>query len=78
MIEIFLFNFNYLFLKFNYQEKNILSNTTGQFHQVYNQDYQVPLSGGLFIILYFYYSYEYFNILLIFYLSIFFSFRTSH
>ncbi len=72
MIEIFYSILIIYFLNLIFKRKNILSNTTGQFHQVYNQDYQVPLSGGLFIILYFYYSYEYFNILLIFYLSIFF------
>ena len=31
-------------------KKNILPNNTGQFHQVYNQEFRVPLSGGLFII----------------------------
>ena len=44
---IFLTNF---FLK----KKNILLNNTGQIHQSYNQKYQVPLSGGLVILIYIY------------------------
>ena len=62
---IFLTNF---FLK----KKNILLNNTGQIHQSYNQKYQVPLSGGLVILIYIYYNFEIFNLPLIFYLTIFF------
>ena len=65
IVLIFLINF---FLK----RKKILSNTTGQLHQSYNQEYHVPLSGGFFLLIYFYYNYEYFDINLIYYLSIFF------
>ena len=62
---IFLINF---FLK----KKNILLNNTGQIHQSYNQKYQVPLSGGLIILIYILFNFELFNFTLIFYLSIFF------
>ena len=65
LISIFLINF---LLK----KKKIFLKITGQLHQIYNQEYQVPLSGGIFIIGYFYLNYEYFDFILILYLSIFF------
>ena len=67
ILSIFLIN---IFLK----KKNILPNTTGHFHQIYNQEYQVPLSGGLFIICFFYLNYKYFEITLILYFTIFYLF----
>ncbi len=72
MIEIFILILSIILTNFFLKKKNILSNTTGQSHQIYNQEQEVPLSGGLFILWYFYYSHEYFDIILIFYLSIFF------
>ena len=47
-------------------------NSNGQSHQIYNQEYQVPLSGGIFVISYFYFHNQYFDFILIFFLSIFF------
>ncbi len=72
MIEIFFLIIFILIVNYLLLKKNILLNTTGQLHQIYNQDYKVPLSGGIFLLGYFYYNQEYFDILLIFYLSIFF------
>ena len=72
MIEFFFLVLSVFFVNLFLIKKKKLSNTTGQLHQIYNQEYQVPLSGGLFIIGYFYYCHQYFDNILIFYLSIFF------
>ena len=72
MIEILFLILSIIIINFICKKKNILSNTTGQIHQIYNQSHQVPLSGGLFLFTYFCYNYIYFDIILIFYLTIFF------
>ena len=72
MIEIFFLILSIFVINFFLNKKKLISNSTGQFHQIYNQEHQVPLSGGLFILLYFYFHYEFFNMILIFYLSFFF------
>ena len=72
MIEIFLLILLIFLINFFFIKKNILSNTTGQLHQIYNQENQVPLSGGLFLLCYFYYHYEIFDLILILYFTIFF------
>ena len=72
MIEILFLILSIIILNFFCKKKNILLNTTGQIHQIYNQEYQVPLSGGLFLFIYFCYNFIYFDIILIFYLTIFF------
>ena len=72
MIDIFFLLILIFLINFFLKKKNILSNSTGQLHQIYNQEYQVPLTGGIFIIGYFIYNYEFFDLLLIFYLLIFF------
>ncbi len=72
MINTFFLILLILIINFLLKKKKILPNTTGQLHQTYNQEHQVPLSGGLFIIGYFYYNNEYFNLILILYLSVFF------
>ena len=78
MIEIFILILTVFFINLILKKKKLLSNTTGQLHQIYNQEYQVPLSGGLFIIGYFYYYNQHFDLILILYLSFFFSFRTFY
>ena len=72
MNEILLLIFLIFLINFFLKEKNILLNNTGQKHQSYNQKYQVPLSGGLVILIYIFYNFELFNLTLIFYLTIFF------
>ena len=72
MMEIFFLILSVILINFFLKKKNILSNTTGQLHQIYNQEYQVPLSGGLFIFGYFCYYQEYFDLILIFYILMFF------
>ncbi|MFL2851951.1 MAG: hypothetical protein ACJZ76_02995 [Candidatus Pelagibacter sp.] len=72
MIEIFILILTVFFINLILKKKKLLSNTTGQLHQIYNQEYQVPLSGGLFIIGYFYYYNQHFDLILILYLSFFF------
>lgn len=72
MIEILLFIILIFLVSFLFKKKNLLLNFTGQSHQIFNQEYQVPLIGGLFILIYFFYNFQYFEIILIFYLSAFF------
>ncbi len=67
LLILSIFLINYFLLK-----KKLLLNSTGQIHQIYNQEHKVPLSGGIFILGYFYFNYIYFEAALIFYLSIFF------
>ena len=64
---IFIFLINYLFKK-----KNILTNNTGQAHQSFTLKEQVPLSGGLFLLIFFYFNYDFFSFNLIFYFSLFY------
>ena len=59
MIEIFFLILSIFVINFFLNKKKLISNSTGQFHQIYNQEHQVPLSGGLFILLYFYFHYEF-------------------
>ena len=72
MNEILFLIFLIFLINFFLKEKNILLNNTGQIHQSYNQKYQVPLSGGLVILIYIFYNFELFKLTLIFYLTIFF------
>ena len=72
MNEILLLIFLIFLINFFLKKKDILLNNTGQIHQSYNQKYQVPLSGGLVILIYIFYNFELFNLTLIFYLTIFF------
>ena len=65
MIEYFFLILSILLINILFKKKNILPNNTGQFHQVYNQEFRVPLSGGLFIIGFFYFNYQYFELDLI-------------
>lgn len=72
MIEILLFIVLIFLTNFLLKKRKFLSNNTGQFHQTYIQKENVPLTGGLFILIFFYYEYQYFDINLIIYLSVFF------
>ena len=72
MIEIFFLIISIILINFFFKKNQLMLNSTGQSHQIYNQDYQVPLSGGIFLMSYFYYNNQYFNFILICYLSIFF------
>tara|TARA_B100000579_G_C22814368_1_gene846995 strand:- start:288 stop:1319 length:1032 start_codon:yes stop_codon:yes gene_type:complete len=72
MIEVLLFIVLIFVINFLLKKKNLLSNNTGQLHQTYVQEYYVPLSGGLFILIFFYFNNQYFDFNLIIYLSIFF------
>ena len=54
------------------KKKKILLNFTGQEHQIYMQKDQVPLSGGLFIFIFFLSGYNFFDIELIIFVSIFY------
>ena len=74
MIEYFFLILSILLINILFKKKNILPNNTGQFHQVYNQEFRVPLSGGLFIIGFFYLNYQYFELDLILYFTFFFLF----
>ena len=74
MIEYFFLILSILLINILFKKKNILPNNTGQFHQVYNQEFRVPLSGGLFIIGFFYFNYQYFELDLILYFTFFFLF----
>ncbi len=59
-------------LNFFLKKKKLLSNNTGQLHQTFSQEFYVPLSGGLFILIFFYFNYQYFDSSLLIYLSSFF------
>lgn len=72
MIEFFLLFILIILINFFLKKNNFLLNNTGQIHQTYSQKNQVPLSGGLFILIYFFYSYELFDLNLIIFLTIFF------
>jgi UDP-N-acetylmuramyl pentapeptide phosphotransferase/UDP-N-acetylglucosamine-1-phosphate transferase len=72
MIEIFFLIISIFFINFFLKKNKFMQNSNGQLHQIYNQDYQVPLSGGIFIMSYFYYNNQYFDFILICYLSFFF------
>lgn len=74
MIQVFFLILFIFLINIFFKKKNLLSNTTGQFHQIYNQENRVPLSGGLFIISFFYFNYGYFGLDLILYLTFFFLF----
>ena len=74
MIDVFFLILSIFLINAFFKKKNILPNTTGQSHQIYNQENKVPLSGGLFIIVFFFLNYEYFELTLILYFSIFFLF----
>ena len=72
MIEISVLIFLIFSINFFLKKSKILLNNTGQLHQSYTQEYQVPLSGGIFILIYFYYNHLIFDFNLIIYLSLFF------
>tara|TARA_B100000575_G_C23131584_1_gene656463 strand:- start:1614 stop:2633 length:1020 start_codon:yes stop_codon:yes gene_type:complete len=74
MIEIFFLILSIFLTNILFKKKKILPNATGQLHQIYNQDQHVPLSGGLFIIGFFYLNYDHFGLTLILYFTIFFLF----
>ncbi len=56
------------------KKNKILLNYTGQNHQKYTHDNYIPLSGGLFIFLFFILNFNYFNIYFIIFLSAFYIF----
>ncbi len=62
-----IFIVNYILTK-----KKILLNYTGQKHQVYTYKNQVPLSGGIFIILFFIININYLEVNLIIFFFYFF------
>ena len=72
MIEIFFLIISIFLINFFFKKKQLMLNSNGQSHQIYNQDYQVPLSGGIFLMSYFYYNNQYFDFILVCYLSTFF------
>ena len=72
MIEIFALLLFILTLNFILKKNNLLINYTGQSHQTYNQDQHVPLTGGIFLLIFFYYKIQYFDFDLIVFLSLFF------
>ncbi len=72
MIEIFILFALILITNFILKKKKLLINYTGQSHQTYNHDHHVPLTGGIFILIFFYYKIQYFNFELIVFLSLFF------
>ena len=59
-------------LNFFLKKKKLLADNTGQLHQTFSQEFYVPLSGGLFILIFFYFNYQYFDSSLLIYLSSFF------
>lgn len=72
MNEILFLICSIFFINFFLKKKKILLNNTGKIHQSYSQEYQVPLSGGLVILIYFFYNIDSFNLILVFYLTSFF------
>ncbi len=72
MIEIFILLAFILILNFILKKNKFLINYTGQSHQTYNQDQHVPLTGGIFILIFFYYKFQNFDFDLIIFLSFFF------
>lgn len=72
MIEIFILLTFIFILNFILKKNNFLLNYTGQSHQTYNQGQNIPLTGGIFILIFFYYKFQYFNFDLIIFLSFFF------
>ena len=55
MIEIFILLTLIFILNFILKKNNFLLNYTGQSHQTYNQGQNIPLTGGIFILIFFYY-----------------------
>ena len=76
MIEIFTYIILIIIINFIFKKK-LLLNYTGQLHQTYNNNHQVPLTGGIFILIFFYYSIQYFEYDFIICLS-FFLIRPSY
>ena len=72
MIEIFTYIILIIIINFIFKKKKLLLNYTGQLHQTYNNNHQVPLTGGIFILIFFYYSIQYFEYDFIICLSFFF------
>ncbi len=72
MIEIFILLTFIFVLNFILKKNNFLLNYTGQSHQTYNQGQNIPLTGGIFILIFFYYKLQYFDLDLIIFLSFFF------
>ena len=54
MIEYIFFIITIFLTNFLFKKNNFLFNSTGQSHQIYNQTNQVPLTGGTFILLFFF------------------------
>ena len=75
MIEIFILILLIFCINYFFKKKIFLNNNTGQPHQIYNQENQVPLSGGIFIFIYFIYSFlgnSFFEFELVIFLTFFF------
>ena len=64
IILIFLINFFF-------KEKKYLANNTGQFHQKLSEENRVPLTGGIFILIFFIFHFNH-EIIFLIYLTVFF------
>ena len=71
MIEIFTYSILIIIINFILKKKGMLLNFTGKLHQTYNNNHQVPLTGGIFILIFFYYNIQYFEFDFIICLSFF-------
>lgn len=61
-----------IFINFFLKKFNLLINNTGESHQIYTHNKDIPLSGGIFLIIFFFSNYNNLSFDLIFYLTSFF------
>lgn len=72
LIKLFVLLIIILSINFTFKSKNFLLSYTGLKHQIYIQRHKVPLSGGLILLIYFLLNHNDQNIILIFYIFLFF------
>ena len=72
LIKLFVLLIIILSINFKFKSKNFLLSYTGLKHQIYIQRHKVPLSGGLILLIYFLLNHNDQNIILIFYIFLFF------
>ena len=72
LIKLFILFIIILSINFIFKSKNFLLSYTGLKHQIYIQQNKIPLSGGFVLLIYFLINHYDQNIILTFYIFLFF------
>ncbi len=72
LIKLFILFLVILTINFIFKSKNLLLSYTGLKHQIYIQQNKVPLSGGFILLIYFFLNHNDQNLILTFYIFLFF------